>query len=96
MHLHNCRCFLAPLGILLQRLRAHCLAPGGPERIKNYLGALVRTTGVSGSCACGFRTDFHFADAALVGLEHLVEEHGASVMLHSVLHVHIHIDQDTY
>jgi hypothetical protein len=48
--------------MLLQSLRALCLAPGGPGSIWNYLAALVRSTGVSGRFACGFRTDLHFAD----------------------------------
>jgi len=49
--------------MLWQSLRALCLAPGGPGSIWNYLGALVRSTGVSRRFAYGFRTDFHFADA---------------------------------
>jgi hypothetical protein len=48
--------------MLLQSLGALCLAPGGPGSIWKYLGALVRSTGVSGRFACGFRTDLHFAD----------------------------------
>jgi hypothetical protein len=48
--------------MILQSLRAHCLAPEGPGSIWNYLGAPVRSTGVSGRFACGFRTDLHFAD----------------------------------
>jgi len=48
--------------MLLQSLRALCLAPGGPGSIWKNLEALVRATGVSGRCACGFRTDLHFAD----------------------------------
>jgi hypothetical protein len=48
--------------MLLRSLRALCFAPGGPGSIWNYLGAPVRSTGVSGSFACGFRTDLHFAD----------------------------------
>jgi hypothetical protein len=49
--------------MLLQSLRALCFAPGGPGSIWNYLEAPVRSTGVSGSFECGFRTDLHFADA---------------------------------
>jgi hypothetical protein len=48
--------------MLFQSLRALCLAPGGPGSIWNHLGAPVRSTGVSGRFACGFRTDLHFAD----------------------------------
>jgi len=48
--------------MLLQSLRAPYLAPGGPESIWNYLGAPVRSSGVSGRFACGFWTDLHFAD----------------------------------
>jgi len=51
--------------MLLQSLRAPYLAPGGPGSIWNYLGAPVRSTGVSGRFACGFRTDLHFADEGL-------------------------------
>jgi hypothetical protein len=50
--------------MLLQSLRALCFAPGGPGSIWNYLGAPVRSAGVSGRFACGFRTDLHFADVA--------------------------------
>jgi len=49
--------------MLLQSLRALCLAPGGPGSIWNYLGALVRSTGVSGRFVCGFRTDLLVASA---------------------------------
>ena len=62
MHLQNCRCFQEHLRMLLQSLRALCFAPGGAGSIWNYLGAPVRSTGVSGRFACGFRTDLHFAD----------------------------------
>jgi hypothetical protein len=50
--------------MLLQSLRALCFAPGGPGSIWNYLGAPVRSTGVSGRFGCSFRTDVHFADVA--------------------------------
>jgi hypothetical protein len=62
MHLHHCRCFQEHLRMLLQILRASYLAPGGPGSIGNYVGAPVRSTGVSGRFACGFQTDLHFAD----------------------------------
>jgi len=48
--------------MLLQSLTALCLAPGGPGSIWKYLGALVRSAGVSERFAYGFRTDLHFAD----------------------------------
>jgi hypothetical protein len=48
--------------MLFQNLRALCLVPGRPGSIWNHLGALVRSTGVSGRFACCFRTDLHFAD----------------------------------
>jgi hypothetical protein len=51
--------------MLLQSLRALCFAPGGPGSIWNYFGAPVRSTGVTGRVACGFRTDLHFADEIL-------------------------------
>jgi hypothetical protein len=44
----------------LQSLTALCIAPGGPGSIWNYMGAPVRTTGVSARFACGIRTDLHF------------------------------------
>ena len=50
--------------MLLQSLRALCFAPGGPGSIWKYIVALVRSTGVSGRFACGFRTNLHFADVA--------------------------------
>jgi len=48
--------------MLLQHLRALCLASRGPGSIWNYLGAPARLAGVSGRFACGFRTVLHFAD----------------------------------
>jgi hypothetical protein len=48
--------------ILLQSLRALCLAAGGPESIRIYSDVLVRLTGVCGRLVCGFRTDLHCAD----------------------------------
>jgi len=48
--------------MLLQSLRALCLAPGGPGGIWKYLEALLRTTGVSQRFVYGFQTDLHFAD----------------------------------
>ena len=62
MHLHNCRCFQKLLRMLLQSLRALCLAPGEPGSIWKNIEGLVRLTGVSGMFACGFQTDLHFAD----------------------------------
>jgi len=51
--------------MLFQSLRARCLAPGGPGSIWNHMGAPVRSTGVSGRFACGFKTDLHFADVRM-------------------------------
>jgi hypothetical protein len=48
--------------MLSQSLKAHCLAPGGSGSLREYLEALVRSTGESGRVACGFQTDLHFAD----------------------------------
>jgi len=62
MHLHKCRCSQEHLRMILQSLRALCLAPGGPRSIWNSLGAPVRSAGVTGMYGCGFRTDLHFAD----------------------------------
>ena len=63
MHLHNCRCFQEHPRMLLQSLRALCLAPVGSGSVWKYLEALLRSPGVSGRIAWGFRTEFHFADA---------------------------------
>jgi len=62
MHLHNCRCFQEHLGMLLQSLRALCLAPGVFRSIWKRLRGLVRLTRVCGRFAWGFRTDLHYAD----------------------------------
>jgi hypothetical protein len=51
--------------MLLLSLRAPYLAPGGPGSMWNYLGAPVRSTGVSGRFACGFRTELHFGDVVV-------------------------------
>ena len=51
--------------MLLQSLRALCLAPGGSGSVWKYLEALVRSPGVSGRIACGFQTELYFADVAL-------------------------------
>jgi len=64
----NCRCFQECLRILLQSLKALCLAPGGPRSIWKYSGVLVRTTAESGRFACNFRTDLHFANVSEVNL----------------------------
>jgi len=53
------------LRLLLQSLRAHCKATGGPGSIWKYLEALVRATGVSGRFVCSLRTDLHFADVVV-------------------------------
>jgi len=62
MHLHNCRCFQEHPRMLLQSLRALCLAPVESGSVWKYLEALVRSPGVSGRIECGFRTESHFAD----------------------------------
>jgi hypothetical protein len=66
--------------MLLQSLRAPYLAPGGPGSIWNYLGAPVRSTGVSGRFACGFRTDLHFADVPLSAFGIILESTPACVL----------------
>jgi len=48
--------------MLFQSLRALCLAPEGPESIWNHLGAPVRSPGVPGRSACGFRRNLPCAD----------------------------------
>jgi len=65
MPLHNCRCFQEPLRMLLQSLRAHCVAPGRSWSIWKYLEALVWLPRVSGRVACCFQTNFHFGDVRL-------------------------------
>jgi len=62
MHLENCRSIQEHLRILLLSLRELCLAPAGPGSIWKYIEALVRSTGVSGTFACSFRTSLNFAD----------------------------------
>jgi len=62
-HLHKCRCFQEQPRILLQSLRALCLAPAGPGSIWKYLEALVRSPRVAGRFAGSFQTDLHFTDA---------------------------------
>jgi len=62
MHLHNCRSSQEHLRMLLQSLRALCLAPGGSGSVWKHVEAMVRSPGVSGRIACGFGTKLHFAD----------------------------------
>jgi len=61
--------------MLLQSLRALCLAPGGSGSVWKYLEALVRSPGVSGRIACGLRTELHFADGGRdrASLEAIIE-----------------------
>ena len=73
MHLHNSRCFQEHLRMLFQSLRALCLAPGGSGSVWKYLEAQVRSPGVSGRIACGFRTELHFADVSLLLSHRLVQ-----------------------
>jgi len=63
--------------MLLKSLRALCLAPGGPGSIWNYLGAPVRSTGVSGRFPCSLRTDLHFADVRAHYFDDVVNTHGS-------------------
>ena len=48
--------------MLLQSLRALCLAPGGSGSVWKYLEALARSPRVSGRIVCAFWTELHFAD----------------------------------
>jgi hypothetical protein len=48
--------------MLSQNLRALCSAPGGSGIVLKNLQAQVRSPGVSGGIACGFRTELHFLD----------------------------------
>ena len=56
IHLHNGRCFLEHLRMLLQSLRALYLAPGGPGSIWNYLGAPVSSVSNGSKFPVRFRT----------------------------------------
>jgi len=56
---------LAHSASILQSSRS----PGGAGSIWKYLEALVRGTGVSERFAYGFRTELHFADEWLPGLD---------------------------
>jgi len=58
--------------MLLQSLRALCLAPGGSGSVWKYLEALVRSPGVSWRIVCGFRTELHFADVSPQAEEYAV------------------------
>jgi hypothetical protein len=62
MNIHNCRCYVEHLRMLLQSLRTVSLAPGGSGSIKKHLQALVRLPRLSGRIACCFWTDLHIAD----------------------------------
>jgi len=57
MHLHHCRCFQEHMRMLLQSLRALCLAPGGSGSVWKNWEALLRSPGVSGRIGWGFQTD---------------------------------------
>jgi len=48
--------------MLMQSLRALCLAPGGSGSLWKYIEVLVRSPRVSGRIACGILTELHFAD----------------------------------
>jgi hypothetical protein len=63
MNIHNCRCYVEHLRMLLQSLRTVSLAPGGSGSIKKHLEVLVRLPGLSGRIACCFPTDLHISDA---------------------------------
>jgi len=75
MHLHNCRCFQEHLRMLLQSLRALCLAPGGSGSIWMYWNALVRSTWVFGRFVGGIWTELHFAD---IGMQQRCESNSES------------------
>jgi len=47
-------------------LKTLCLVSGRPGGIWNYLGAPVRSMGVSRRFVCGFWTDLHCADVGLL------------------------------
>jgi len=50
--------------MLLESLRALYSAPAGSGSIRKYLETPVRSTGGSGRCGCGFRTDLHLPDVS--------------------------------
>jgi hypothetical protein len=63
MPLHNCRCILEHLRMVIQSLRALCLAPGGPQSIWKYFKVLEQSTRVSGRFVSCIRNALHFGDA---------------------------------
>jgi len=65
MHLYYCRCFQEHTRMLLQSLRALCLAPAGPGSTWKHIGAPVWSTRVCGRSLCGSQTDLHFADGVV-------------------------------
>jgi hypothetical protein len=62
MHLQNCRSFHEHQRMLLQSVRALCIAQEWPGSIWNFLEALVMSTRVSGRFDWGFQTDLDFGD----------------------------------
>jgi len=62
VHLDMCRCLQGNLRMLFRSLKPLCVAPGVPGSIWMNFWAVVRSTGMSGSFVCGFRTNLHLAD----------------------------------
>jgi hypothetical protein len=54
------------LRMLLQCLRALCLAPGESGSILKDWGALVRSPGVSQVIGCAFQTELRFAEVLII------------------------------
>jgi len=84
MHFDNRRCFQEHLRMVLQSMGALCVAQGGSGSFWKYNKALVGSTGVAGRFACGYPTDFHFADVHLGNCVHtsVVSRHYAATIDH--------------
>lgn len=62
IHLHICRHFQKHMRPLLHSLEELRFDPDGPRTIWTSIGALLKSTGVSGRYAYGIRTGLHSAD----------------------------------
>jgi len=82
IRLLNNRCFDEHPRMFLHTLRELRFAPGWSGSIWKYLGALVRSTGVSGRFGCGFWTNLHLANAALHGSWKVKSPHLIPMGLH--------------
>jgi hypothetical protein len=74
MCLHNCRCFLEHLRMLLMSFRAIWFPTERSRSNWKYLEALVRFTRVSGRFGWGYRTDLHFAKEGIPATKTLLNK----------------------